>query len=162
MRRSSKLSTYSATSSRLRMRTLQRSLDSEAELESLEMPTPSSPSSPATTQLSSLFSDALSGLSTTSSRSGSLSPLSSPTPTGSHSRRSESICSRTGTKNEVSEGSIGGRGTCRRMRPRRTTTQCCALSRTCEAVFRLRSRTRALALRHCKAVSVSYFIRKMA
>ncbi|KAF8494988.1 P-loop containing nucleoside triphosphate hydrolase protein [Russula emetica] len=80
-------------------------LDSETEIESLEMPTPSSPASPATTQLSSLFSDALSGLSTASSRSGSLSPLSSPTPTGSHSRRSESICSRTGTgtKSEVSE-----------------------------------------------------------
>jgi mitochondrial chaperone BCS1 len=75
-------------------------VDSETDLESLEMPTPSSPSSPATTQLSSLFSDALSGLSTASSRSGSLSPLSSPTPTGS---RSESICSRTGTKSEVSE-----------------------------------------------------------
>ena len=78
-------------------------LDSEADLESLEMPTPSSPTSPAATQLSSLFSDALSGLSSASSRSGSLSPLSSPTPTGSHSRRSESICSRTGTKSEVSE-----------------------------------------------------------
>jgi len=78
-------------------------LDSEADLESLEMPSPSSPTSPAATQLSSLFSDALSGLSTASSRSGSLSPLSSPTPTGSHSRRSESICSRAGTKSEVSE-----------------------------------------------------------
>jgi chaperone BCS1 len=78
-------------------------LDSETDLESLEMPTPSSPTSPAATQLSSLFSDALSGLSTASSRSGSLSPLSSPTPTGSHSRRSESICSRAGTKSEVSE-----------------------------------------------------------
>ncbi|KAI0277877.1 hypothetical protein BGY98DRAFT_977146 [Russula aff. rugulosa BPL654] len=75
-------------------------LDSETDLESLEMPTPSSP---ATSQLSSLFSDALSGLSTGSSRSGSLSPLSSPTPTGSHSRRSESICSRTAAKSETSE-----------------------------------------------------------
>ncbi len=74
--------------------------DSETDLESLEMPTPSSP---ATSQLSSLFSDALTGLSTASSRSGSLSPLSSPTPTGSQSRRSESICSRTGTKSETSE-----------------------------------------------------------
>jgi chaperone BCS1 len=73
-------------------------LDSETDLESLEMPTPSSP---ATSQLSSLFSDALSGLSTASSRSGSLSPLSSPTPTGS--RRSESICSRAATKSETSE-----------------------------------------------------------
>jgi len=44
-----------------------------------------------------------SGLSTASSRSGSLSPLSSPTPTGSHSHRSESICSGAGTKSEVSE-----------------------------------------------------------
>jgi len=78
--------------------------DSEADLESLEMPpTPASPASPATSQLSSLFSDALSGLSTVSSRSGSLSPLSSPTPTGSQSRRSESICSRTGAKSEASE-----------------------------------------------------------
>jgi chaperone BCS1 len=76
-------------------------LDSETELESLEMLTPSSPSSPATTQSSSLFSEVLSGLSTASSRSGSLSPLSSPTPTGS--RRSESVCSRTASKNEVSE-----------------------------------------------------------
>lgn len=76
-------------------------LDSESDLESLEMPTPSSP---ATSQLSSLFSDALTGLSTASSRSGSLSPLSSPTPTGSHSRRSESICSsRTGIKSETPE-----------------------------------------------------------
>jgi mitochondrial chaperone BCS1 len=75
-------------------------LDSETDLESLEMPTPSSP---ATSQQSSLFSDVLTGLSTASSRSGSLSPLSSPTPTGSHSRRSESICSRTGTKSETSE-----------------------------------------------------------
>ena len=74
-------------------------LDSEADLESLEMPTPSTP---ATSQVSSLF-DALSGLSTASSRSGSLSPLSSPTPTGSHSRRSESICSRTAAKSETSE-----------------------------------------------------------
>lgn len=75
-------------------------LDSETDLESLEMPTPSSP---ATSQLSSLFSDGLSGVSSASSRSGSLSPLSSPTPTGSHSRRSESICSRIGTKSEVAE-----------------------------------------------------------
>jgi chaperone BCS1 len=75
-------------------------LDSETDLEPLEMPTPASP---ANSQLSSLFSDALSGLSTASSRSGSLSPLSSPTPTGSHSRRSESICSRTATKSETSE-----------------------------------------------------------
>lgn len=78
---------------------LPTALDSEADLESLEMPTPSSP---ATSQLSSLFSDALTGLSTASSRSGSLSPLSSPTP-ASHSRRSESICSRAGTKSEVPE-----------------------------------------------------------
>lgn len=77
-------------------------LDSETDLDTLEMPIPASPASPATSQLSSLF-DTLSGLSTASSRSGSLSPLSSPTPTGSHSRRSESICSRTGTKSEVSE-----------------------------------------------------------
>ena len=76
--------------------------DSESELESLEMPTPSSPGSPATSQLSSLFSDALSGLSTVSSRSGSLSPLSSPTP-ASQSRRSESVCSRSGAKSEVPE-----------------------------------------------------------
>ncbi|KAF8487052.1 P-loop containing nucleoside triphosphate hydrolase protein [Russula ochroleuca] len=75
-------------------------LDSEADLESLEMPTPSSPT---TSQLSSLFSDALTGLSSVSSRSGSLSPLSSPTPAGSQSRRSESVCSRTGAKSEVSE-----------------------------------------------------------
>ena len=74
--------------------------DSETDLESLEMPTPSSP---ATSQLSSLFSDALSGLSTVSSRSGSLSPLSSPTPAGSQSRRSESVCSRSGAKSETSE-----------------------------------------------------------
>jgi len=73
--------------------------DSDAELESLEIP---APSSPATSQLSSLF-DAVSGLSSVSSRSGSLSPLSSPTPPGS--RRSESICSRTGAsaKSEMSE-----------------------------------------------------------
>ncbi len=78
-------------------------VDSETDLESLEMP---APSSPATSQLSPLFSmDALSALSTTSSRSGSLSPLSSPTPTGSHSRRSESICSRAGAKSETSEAS---------------------------------------------------------
>jgi chaperone BCS1 len=67
------------------------------------MPTPSSPASPAMTQLSSLFSDALSGLSTASSRSGSLSPLTSPTPTGSHSHCSESISSRTPTKSEMSK-----------------------------------------------------------
>ena len=71
-------------------------VDSEADLEALEMPTPSSPTT------SSLF-DALSGLSTVSSRSGSLSPLSSPTPAGSQSRRSESVCSRTGAKSEMSE-----------------------------------------------------------
>ena len=67
--------------------------DSE-EIESLELPAPSSPAT------SSLF-DALSGLSSVSSRSGSLSPLSSPTPPGS--RRSESICSRAGAKSETSE-----------------------------------------------------------
>ena len=72
--------------------------DLDADLESLEMP---APSSPATSQLSSLFSDALSGLSSVSSRSGSVSPLSSPTPPGS--RRSESICSRAGAKSETSE-----------------------------------------------------------
>jgi chaperone BCS1 len=72
--------------------------DSDADLESLEMP---APASPATSQLSSLFSEALSGLSSVSSRSGSLSPLSSPTPPGS--RRSESICSRAGVKSEISE-----------------------------------------------------------
>lgn len=75
-------------------------VDSEVDLETLEMP---SPSSPTTSQLSSLFSDALSGLSTVSSRSGSLSPLSSPTPAGTQSRRSESVCSRTGSKSEISE-----------------------------------------------------------
>jgi len=76
--------------------------DSDAELEALDMP---SPSSPATSQLSSLFSDPSLGLSSSSSRSGSLSPLSSPTPPGSraHSRRSESICSRAGAKSEISE-----------------------------------------------------------
>lgn len=68
------------------------------DIESLEMP---APSSPATSQLSSLFSDPLTGLSSVSSRSGSLSPLSSPTPPGS--RRSESICSRAGAKSESSE-----------------------------------------------------------
>ncbi|KAI9508031.1 hypothetical protein F5148DRAFT_1284490 [Russula earlei] len=75
-------------------------LDSDAELEALEMP---APASPATSQLSSLFSDALSGLSSTSSRSGSLSPLSSPTPTGGTHTRSESVCSRAGAKSEISE-----------------------------------------------------------
>jgi chaperone BCS1 len=76
-------------------------IELETELEPLELP---SPSSPATSQLSSLFSDALSGLSTASSRSGSLSPLSSPTPGGSHSRsrRSESVSSRAGAT-ETSE-----------------------------------------------------------
>lgn len=74
-------------------------LDSDPEIESLEMP---APSSPAPTQLSSLY-DALSALSSTSSRSGSLSPLLSPTPPGSRSRRSESVCSRAGAKNEASE-----------------------------------------------------------
>ena len=68
------------------------------DIDPLEMP---APSSPANSQLSSLFSDALSGISSVSSRSGSLSPLSSPTPTGS--RRSESICSRAGAKSEISE-----------------------------------------------------------
>lgn len=79
-------------------------IELETELEPLEMPTPSSPT---TSQLSSLFSEALSGLSSTSSRSGSLSPLSSPTPAGSHSRsrRSESVSSRVGTKSEISETS---------------------------------------------------------
>ncbi|KAI0281902.1 hypothetical protein BC826DRAFT_1111101 [Russula brevipes] len=47
-------------------------LDSDAELESLEMP---APSSPAASQVGSLFSDALSNLSSASSRSGSFSPL---------------------------------------------------------------------------------------
>ncbi|KAH9986217.1 hypothetical protein BJV74DRAFT_775047 [Russula compacta] len=74
-------------------------LDSDPDLESLEMP---APSSPATTQLSSLY-DTLSALSSTSSRSGSLSPLLSPTPPGSRSRRSESVCSRAGAKNETPE-----------------------------------------------------------
>jgi chaperone BCS1 len=75
-------------------------IELETELEPLEMPAPASPS---TSQLSSLFSEALSGLSTASSRSGSLSPLSSPTPVGSHSlsRRSESVCSRAGAKTET-------------------------------------------------------------
>jgi chaperone BCS1 len=73
-------------------------LDSDTDLESLEMP---APSSPAASQLSSLFSEALSGLSSASSRSGSLSPLSSPTPPGTRSRRSESLCSRTGAKSEI-------------------------------------------------------------
>ncbi|KAH8993112.1 hypothetical protein EDB92DRAFT_1944687 [Lactarius akahatsu] len=77
-------------------------IELETELEPLEMP---APSSPATSQLSSLFSEALSGLSSASSRSGSLSPLSSPTPVGSHSRsrRSESVSSRAGAKSEASE-----------------------------------------------------------
>ncbi|KAH9056816.1 hypothetical protein EDB87DRAFT_1675897 [Lactarius vividus] len=77
-------------------------IELDTELESLEMP---APSSPATSQLSSLFSEALSGLSSASSRSGSLSPLSSPTPVGSHSRsrRSESVSSRAGAKSEASE-----------------------------------------------------------
>jgi len=75
-------------------------LDSDAELEALEIP---APSSPATSQLSSLF-DALSGLSSTSSRSGSVSPLSSPTPPDS--RRSESICSRAGAKSEISASEV--------------------------------------------------------
>ncbi|KAH9964933.1 P-loop containing nucleoside triphosphate hydrolase protein [Russula dissimulans] len=76
--------------------------ETDPELEALEMP---SPSSPATSQLSSLFSDALTGVSSSSSRSGSLSPLSSPTPAGTrtHSRRSESVCSRVGAKSEISE-----------------------------------------------------------
>ncbi|KAI0280547.1 hypothetical protein BC826DRAFT_1112078 [Russula brevipes] len=51
-------------------------LDSDADLELLEM---SVTSSPAAGQLSSLFSEALSSLSSASSCSGSLSPLSSPT-----------------------------------------------------------------------------------
>ncbi|KAH9027479.1 hypothetical protein EDB83DRAFT_2508045 [Lactarius deliciosus] len=74
-------------------------IELDTELESLEMP---APSSPATSQLSSLFSEALSGLSSASSRSGSLSPLSSPTPVGSQSRsrRSESVSSRAGAKGE--------------------------------------------------------------
>ncbi|KAI0276117.1 hypothetical protein BC826DRAFT_1114196 [Russula brevipes] len=46
--------------------------DLDAELESLEMP---APSSPAASQVGSLFSDALSNLSSASSRSGSFSPL---------------------------------------------------------------------------------------
>jgi chaperone BCS1 len=75
-------------------------LDSDAELEALEIP---APSSPATSQLSSLF-DALSGLSSASSRSGSVSPLSSPTPPDS--RRSESICSRAGAKSEISASEV--------------------------------------------------------
>ncbi|KAH9028939.1 hypothetical protein EDB84DRAFT_1497388 [Lactarius hengduanensis] len=77
-------------------------IELETEMEPLEMP---APSSPATSQLSSLFSEALSGLSSASSRSGSLSPLSSPTPVGSHSRsrRSESVSSRAGAKSEASE-----------------------------------------------------------
>ncbi|KAI0297937.1 hypothetical protein BC826DRAFT_1090769 [Russula brevipes] len=66
-------------------------LDSDADLESLDMP---APSSPAASQLSSLFSEALSGY---------LSPLSSPTPPGTRSRRSESLCSRAGAKSESSE-----------------------------------------------------------
>ena len=79
---------------------LAANIELETELEPLEMP---APSSPATSQLSSLFSEALSGLSSASSRSGSLSPLSSPTPGGSHSRsrRSESVSSRAGTKAET-------------------------------------------------------------
>ncbi len=83
---------------------LASNIELETELEPLEMP---APSSPATSQLSSLFSEALSGLSSASSRSGSLSPLSSPTPADSHSRsrRSESLSSRVGTKSEVSEAS---------------------------------------------------------
>ncbi|KAI0270734.1 P-loop containing nucleoside triphosphate hydrolase protein [Gloeopeniophorella convolvens] len=76
-------------------------VDSDADLEPLEMPTPSSP---ATSQLSSLFSETFAGLSSASSRSGSLSPLSSPTPAGSRSRRSESVSStRAGAKSETSE-----------------------------------------------------------
>jgi chaperone BCS1 len=86
-------------------------IELETELEPLEMPAPS-PSSPTTSQLSSLFSEALSGLSSASSRSGSLSPLSSPTPGGSHSlsRRSESVSSRVGkteTETETCEVSSG-------------------------------------------------------
>ncbi|KAF8262603.1 P-loop containing nucleoside triphosphate hydrolase protein [Lactarius quietus] len=79
---------------------LANNIELETELEPLEMP---APSSPATSQLSSLFSEALSGLSSASSRSGSLSPLSSPTPGGSHSRsrRSESVSSRVGPKSEI-------------------------------------------------------------
>lgn len=72
-------------------------IELETELEPLEMP---APSSPTTSQLSSLFSEALSGLSSASSRSGSLSPLSSPTPGGSR-RRSDSVSSRTGAKSEA-------------------------------------------------------------
>jgi chaperone BCS1 len=75
-------------------------LESDPELEALEMP---APSSPATTQLSSLY-ETLSGLSSVSSRSGSVSPLlSSPTPAGSRSRRSDSVSSRTAAKSEISE-----------------------------------------------------------
>jgi len=77
---------------------LANNIELETELEPLEMP---APSSPATSQLSSLFSEALSGLSSASSRSGSLSPLSSPTPGHSRSRRSESVSSRIGPKSEV-------------------------------------------------------------
>jgi mitochondrial chaperone BCS1 len=75
-------------------------LDSDTELAALDMP---ALSSPASSQLSSLLSEALSGLSSVSSRSGSVSPLSSPTPAGSRSRRSESVCSRVGAKSEISE-----------------------------------------------------------
>ena len=60
------------------------------------------PSSPAAGQLSSLFSEALSSLSSASSCSGSLSPLSSPTPPGTSSRRNESLCSQVGSS-EISE-----------------------------------------------------------
>lgn len=82
-------------------------IELETELEPLEMPAPS-PSSPTTSQLSSLFSEALSGLSSASSRSGSLSPLSSPTPGHSRSRRSDSVSSRVGkTETETCEVSSG-------------------------------------------------------
>lgn len=77
-------------------------IELETELEPLEMP---APSSPTTSQLSSLFSEALSGLSSASSRSGSLSPLSSPTPGGSR-RRSDSVSSRAGAKSEAETSEI--------------------------------------------------------
>lgn len=77
-------------------------IELETELEPLEMP---APASPTTSQLSSLFSEALSGLSTASSRSGSLSPLSSPTPGGSR-RRSDSVSSRAGAKSEAETSEV--------------------------------------------------------
>ncbi|KAI0284159.1 hypothetical protein BC826DRAFT_973466 [Russula brevipes] len=74
-------------------------LDSDANLESHEMP---ALSSHAASQLSSLFSEALSSLSSASSCSGSLSLLSSPTPPGTHSHHNESLCSQAGSS-EISE-----------------------------------------------------------